>query len=224
MTGDALEASLVKTIADSDLSSLAADIGDEALDQVLDDAPIPILSTIRKLNRGLNSVRDYLYTKKVLRFLRELAQIPSEERAAKVAELYTNIKERKKFGEHLALLLDRMNEMDKAQMMGRIAAAHIKGKITFNQLRSLNYALDAFDLRQQVFLQDFYKRKLSHAYGNQFLPLAMSGLLEAILDIQTSDPFSTPPEAAPAVTDASLIFGGTDLGELFVDICFEAAR
>lgn len=135
--------------------------------------------------------------------------------------------EREKFGEHLVLLLDRMNDIEKAKMMGLVATAFIEGRISLDDMKSLNFALDAIDLRMTGVLKaaaNAWHVSASHETSM----LAQCGLMTPHLSIET-----TPLElgiagigGSPTHTDRYETFKSAELqyelnclGRLFIEVC-----
>ena len=68
-----IEESLVKTLKESDLSAVTTDLADKIAEGLIG---IPVVGTILGLYKTAGTVSDYLFTKKLLRFLTELKDIP----------------------------------------------------------------------------------------------------------------------------------------------------
>jgi hypothetical protein len=190
-------------------------------------SPIPIFGTLSKLWGGIQSMHSYFYTKKVLAFLRELESIPKEKRKAQIDKMLSEPGEQEKFGEHLVLLLDRMNEVGKATMMGRVARAFLEGQISHDDLKSLNFALDAIDLRMTITLK--CTADAWHGYTTEEgMMLAQCGLMAPHLAIETTPlELSTASlSGGPSRTDryetfksAELCYKVNRLGKLFIEVC-----
>jgi hypothetical protein len=122
--------SLFDTLKNSDLTEIAADFGELMLDEGLSNdlvKDIPILSTLRNLYNVTTSISNYLFTKKVLKFLKGLADIPLKEREKLIERMATDEKDAHQVGETLILLLDRMNDMQKPDMLAKSFRAYIQG-------------------------------------------------------------------------------------------------
>ena len=118
-----IEESLIRTIRESDLSEAATTVVDAATE-------IPVVGVFVKLTRGFGTVRDYFFTRKVLKFLKELHSIPQPERLSQIDKLHADQTHSQRFGEHVVMLLDRLNELDKAKLMGLVVKAYIQERIT----------------------------------------------------------------------------------------------
>ncbi len=180
------EQSLISTIASSDLSGLVADGAELMVDQLFDDAllkEIPVISTIRSLIKIPISIRDYLFVKKLYRFLAQLKDIPLEERCRLADRLGTNETERKRTGENLLLVLDRLNDIQKPNILGKIFADYLRGGMDYPTLQRLAFCLERLNLALVPNLLTFY-RKLPYEpslLGEEILQdLAMCGLVRLV--------------------------------------------
>lgn len=118
-----IEPSLIETLKTSDLSSLATNTGELALDTFLKDGlvkNIPILDYLQKLYKISQSYRGNLFQKKLIKFLYSLKDTSPEERIKFVDEMESNPNYKHKIGEQLLLRLDRMDDMEKPEMMGKV--------------------------------------------------------------------------------------------------------
>lgn len=175
-------------------------------------------------------MHSYFYTKKVLAFLREVDAIPKEERQAQIDRMLSEPAEQEKFGEHLALLLDRMNAIEKATMMGRVARAFIEGRISRDDMQSLNFALDAIDLRMTGALRDAAEAWHGAAIHEAAM-LAHCGLMTPALKIETTPlEIGTAGFSGPTTTERYETFKAgrieytiNPLGRLFVEVCLSQA-
>ena len=104
---------------------------------------IPYLKAIVAFHKTWETLRDQLFLKKVLMFLRNpLRNISKGERVAFFDKLKEDPKEAQKLSGSLVLLLDKMDDMDKAEMLAKIFEPYVKGKIPFECFRRLASAID----------------------------------------------------------------------------------
>ncbi len=144
-----VEVSLIESIAGSDLSALAADLGEVGLDRILDDGlarDVPVIGTFMKMYSVVSTIQNRLFARKLLRFLVGLADVPIEQRRTQLAKLACDAKERKNVGENLLLLLERMNNVAKPTMLAHAFKAYLKEQIDLGQFRALAYAVDAINM------------------------------------------------------------------------------
>ncbi len=125
--GQALSASL-----ESETMGVVATVGDTALDAVVSSGSLdglPIFSVAVGLFKAQRELRDHLYAKKVVSLLHGVGSASTQsERDAFVAGLRRK-GQAERFGETVLLLLEQVDDAQKPNLMGRILAAHMSGKI-----------------------------------------------------------------------------------------------
>ena len=117
------EVSIMDSVARAELTEIAVDFAELTIDALLDNEllqAIPIVGTVARLYRSSVSIRDGLFLRKVLLFLKEFDDIPKEDRERFVEELDASEGTRAKAGAALMLLLDRLDDVDKPQLIGRL--------------------------------------------------------------------------------------------------------
>jgi hypothetical protein len=98
---------------------------------------VPILGIVVGAARVANDIRKELEFRKMVRFLRPIAETTEAQRRAFIADL--EAKDRyATFGENMLLLLDRLDDTSKPTIVGKIMAAHIKGLIDYDKAMRLN--------------------------------------------------------------------------------------
>ncbi len=138
---------------ESEQSSLDIALSSEfaELPGVLVDAffGIPLASTLKKVAGGIDSVRDHLYRKKIIRLLSHVDEVPARERQAQLAKLLIVPGERKRFGEQLLLTLERVDDMRKATIMGNLSVGLLKGEFSLLEFLRMNRAVEAISLDEE---------------------------------------------------------------------------
>lgn len=154
-----IETSLVETIAKSDLSSITADATETGIDLLLDEGvlkDIPVLSTISGLVKTGGAIKDYLYLKKIYRFLGVLKDIPVKERRELIEKLGSNEKERAKSGENILLIIDRLDNVNKPAILGHMFQDYLLEVISKSIFLQLAKSLELFNLELSENLKNFY--------------------------------------------------------------------
>lgn len=216
------ESSLLKTLKESDLSAVTADLADRVAEGLVG---VPIVGTIVGLYRSAGTISDYLFTKKLLKFLTELKDVPQEQRRKQIDQLVVNDQFSEQVGERILLLLDKMSDMGKPTLMGRAYRAFLEGRIDLDQLRDLCHALDLLDLSYLEILQHLYdpnrveSRRYPFTLGN-VQHLVMCGLLQLHFEArhESFDIGEGVYKEGPFLEGGKLGFDTNDLGELFVKI------
>ena len=70
--------SLIRTIGKSGLDDIASELGEVALDSIIDNDSlnqIPIIGTLRSIYKLGHGISDYIFIEKLLRFLTELGEV-----------------------------------------------------------------------------------------------------------------------------------------------------
>lgn len=143
---ESIEESFLKTVIRSDLKDALIELSEVALDQTLTEGllrDIPIIGTMAKLWSVAGTVRDQLFVKKLYIFYAALDKIPSAVREKQIATLSSNSKERQRVGEHLLLLLERLNHMKKPELLAYAFQSLLEGKIDRQQFDRLAYAIES---------------------------------------------------------------------------------
>lgn len=155
MDSNELEFSLVETLRNSDLANLSADLGEIAMDSALEEGvlkDIPVVSSLRSLWKAGVAVRDHLFLKKLVQFLAELHDIPSDERQRMIERLENDESYSQRVGEHIILLLDRLDHMRKPALLARAFRAYIKSEIGVQDLQRFLYVIDRVIYSDLTFL------------------------------------------------------------------------
>jgi hypothetical protein len=142
---ESLDKALIDGLGDSQLIDFAADIADQALDSLLSEGvikDIPILGHAVKLWRGGVQVQSYLFARKLVLFLSQLDRTPLDTRQEFVQKINTDPKQRRKVGEQLLLLLDRMDDLEKPAILSWAFGAYVAGRISYDTFRKLGHAID----------------------------------------------------------------------------------
>jgi hypothetical protein len=129
---DQLAGSLAKTVENSGALEAAGELAKIGLDSIFESdliAEIPVVSTIAALCRLSTGLRERIFLKKISRFLCELRKAPEAERAAFAARLDVSPEERTRVAEALFILLDRLDDLEKAELLARAFAALLKSDI-----------------------------------------------------------------------------------------------
>jgi hypothetical protein len=181
MSNENIENSLAKTVCESSLTDMTADIGEIALDSLLKDGllkEIPVLGTIINLTKLGITVKDYLYVKKVWRFLYNLKDITAKDRCLMVDKFESDSKYRIKFGEHLALLIDRLDDFEKADFTAKAFKAYLSGKINYTELLKLNHGISYLLITNIQELIKFYDNTDYHIDEDALQNLGNCGFIQ----------------------------------------------
>jgi hypothetical protein len=162
---DSLDKSLLDSLGNSQIIDSAVDAAEQALDTLLSDGiikDIPVLGHAVKLWRGTIEIRSYLFARKLLRFLAPLNKISQEDREKFLTSLDTDPKQRKRVGEHLLLLIERMDDLEKPDILARAFCAYVAGTIDYDTFRQVSFAIDHCSLSDLLALREQVKFDYHH--------------------------------------------------------------
>ncbi len=105
-------------------------------------ADVPVVGLAVKVVRAIDSARDRALKAKLSRFALALDRISKNEREAYKRKLQANPEEAKQVGETLFLVLDRLTDLSKPELLGQVFVAYMDGAIDAVTLRRLSQAID----------------------------------------------------------------------------------
>lgn len=127
------------------LTDIASDLSEVALDQVLVDGlfrDIPVIGTAVQWARLGKTITDRIFMAKLKRFLVSAPPVSNEQRLRFSQQIANDEKERKKTGEALVLILDRLDSLDKVEILASLYVSMLKNQLTSAQFRRLASAVD----------------------------------------------------------------------------------
>lgn len=214
------EASLLDTIGGENIEDLFSDVGEFTLDIILQDGvlrDIPIVSTIVGFTRIGLGVRDYLFLKKTARFLQNLREIPLQERKEFIKKLEGEKGFRERVQENLFLLLHRLDDMQKPDMLGKIFKAYLKEQIDFDVYQKLCTAVDRIKIQSIPHLVEFYRGYDGSNFDDLFQRKIDEDAFQDLVACGLVDMRFMPSVLLDTSFNSSKI---ADLGKLFVEIVF----
>ena len=137
-----LESSLLDTIKGSELTEIPGDLIDAF-------AEFPIASTLSKLSKGVFGIRDYLFAKKVVGLVAQVAMMSKTKREHAIATLLANPEDRQRFSESLLLSLDKLDDVRKASILGNLVLGLMREEISLPEYRRMSRAVEAISLDEE---------------------------------------------------------------------------
>lgn len=128
---NSLEFSFFQSLKNDGLE-LALEIGEFSLDQFLDDSlikDIPFFSIFYKSYKTAINVREALFAMKVYKFLKDFNAIKIEQKISFIDKIDYNKRERNKIGQTLLMVIDRLDDYDKTQILANLFAAYLEGNV-----------------------------------------------------------------------------------------------
>ena len=136
---------IVKGVLNPEAKDLAVDLGDLELDSLIDESvlkDVPFIKTIIACRKTWGAIRDQLFLRKIAKFLHSCPSFSEQEREQFIQKHLTDPKEAKKLSDALVLILDRLDDLEKPEMIAKICAAYVRDEISFDLFRRLNAAVD----------------------------------------------------------------------------------
>lgn len=129
-----ISTSLTTTLKDSDLKGVTTEWSEVFLDTLLEDGiikEIPIISTIIGIGKTGIKINEMLFLKKILYFISQVSDITAEEREKVISEIDESQKYRIKIGEKLLYIIDKCDDHEKAEIIGKLFSVFLKGLISY---------------------------------------------------------------------------------------------
>jgi len=140
-----LEIALVNEITSDNLKDILIEGAEITLDNFLEEGiikEIPFFGTLYKGFKAAIGIRETIFAKKVFSFLNQIKEIPLEERKVFIEKLESKKEFRQKVGEKLIFLIERLDDLEKPEIIGRLFKATIKEKITYDEFLRLSLIVD----------------------------------------------------------------------------------
>ncbi|MEY2633243.1 MAG: hypothetical protein RIR00_1897 [Pseudomonadota bacterium] len=110
-------------------------------DEILTE--IPIIGTAIKFCKAIDSIKERAFATKLLRFSSEIDKLSNQTRQKIKEKIASSPTEATRIGETLLLTLDRITDLEKAQLLSYFFLAHIDSIITKSELRRFAQIIDA---------------------------------------------------------------------------------
>jgi len=210
MKQDELGNNLIHLIETSGGSEIVSSISELGLDKILNEGrikDIPILSTIVSLYKFGLGVKVYLFIKKLYRFLFNIQDISEKERKDFAKRLDADKNLRRKVGKHLLLILDKLDDIEKSDLIARAFKGFIRGEYDLATFQRLSMAVERCLLADFMWIKnkDTFKKLEPHIA----MPLTSVGIIELT--------------AIPSVRDENTqnVYKLTSSGKLFLGVIIE---
>lgn len=215
---DTVEGELVELIRTQDLQDSIANLAEAGIDQLLQDGflrEVPILGSMLGVIRAAGTIRGVLLAKKLGRFLTALQSVPQAEREAFHASL-GNRADRRKVGEALLLLLDRLDDMEKPELVGRLFRAMMRSEIDRETFQLLATAVDRLFMPHLAALASFYAGNPADGQAAPSLDVCQALAFAGLVRVEARGDGGG--MVGPEFAGATIYYKGNQLGELFVKI------
>lgn len=171
---------LTETIKDDNFQGVITDLGETALDAVLDEGvlkEIPLIGSLFGLAKATMSIQDKLLTKKILTFLLQLKNTDPDSRKKQIEKIDSDPEYKTKVGEKLLYIIDKCEDNEKAIYLGQLFQCYIEEKINYEDFLRASKCIELTFLYD---LKRFIKDKWDNMDMEEAGDLVGSGLMVAI--------------------------------------------
>jgi len=144
----------IDSIKKSNASELSGEIVEFSVDQLLDEGllkDIPWVGWIFKAKNIYTTISDQLFFAKIMSFLISIDETSEEEKLNFSKKVENDLKFKNKVGSTLLLALEKINDIEKPQLLAKVFTSFLKNYIDFNEFHLLTDSINtAFidDLRK----------------------------------------------------------------------------
>ena len=160
----------------SELTDLASDLGEVGLDALLNEGlakELPIIGSVVGIARVAQSVRDRIFLRDVVRFIREAEKSPRCEREAFLAKVNSDPKGKRRLQDSVDRFISQTDDESKVDIFAQLFRAVISGVIEQEIFIRLGLAI------RQVYAPDLLvlaSSQTGSSDDNAFLNSALAGL------------------------------------------------
>lgn len=140
---------LAATVSASESIEWPAEILEFSIDQVLDDGllkDIPLVGWIAKGISTARSISDVIFYNKIVRFLFALESVDLQNKSDCRAMMRVDNDYRKRVGEHLILILDKLDSLQKAAILAKCFSHFLDGDMDHDRFMDLAHIVDRSSL------------------------------------------------------------------------------
>lgn len=142
---ESLSDNLAMTVAETGGLELSAEILEFSVDQVLDEGILKDIPLVGWIAKGVSigrSISDRIFYNKILRFLIALEKIHSGDRDAFRKRVNEDLEFRRRVGEHLLVLIDKIDAFDKANLLAQCFDHFLTGDIDHEYFVDLSHVIE----------------------------------------------------------------------------------
>jgi hypothetical protein len=169
---DSVGAAIVKGVCNPEAKDLAIDLGDFELGALLNEGvlqEIPGIKIVIAVRKTWTAIHDQLFLRKVAGFLAACPRFTAAEKETFVREHLSDAKKAKNLGEAIVLILDKLDDLEKPEILAKFFAAFVRGEINLETFRRLAAATDIGfleDLKTFAQISNFADERLKPLYSN----------------------------------------------------------
>lgn len=174
-----IEKILVESFVDEEAIKFASSVPSISVSQVFTKEivdKVPVLKYIQIANKGCIAIKDKIFAKNILKFLKEADKISFNQRAKFANKMDSNPEFKEEVGHFLIVSLDQFNESEKAALLGKTFSAFVKDHITFSQFQRIGNVLERIIIRDLHRLKE-YSDNIGNMPKDSFEMLESVGLV-----------------------------------------------
>ncbi|WP_089667423.1 hypothetical protein [Escherichia coli] len=143
---------LISAIKSDSVVDLSKEYAECGLDMLIDSdvlKEIPFINTAVGIFSAVGSVRDYIFTEKLIRFLTQFSDLPKSERVTMVDKLNEDDKFSGKAGARIIEIIDRMESENNPELAANFFKSFSREEINFSEFRRVLVSLEripSFDI------------------------------------------------------------------------------
>lgn len=137
---EAFEDSIKGNLNDIKKDSIQA-LSNQLLDESLKD--IPYVKYIFTLKDFFTNLKDYLDTRKVLQVLFHLQEVSANQREEVINRIESDNEYQTKVGEKLMFIIDKADDIDKADLIGKLVLELVRENIKYDEFLRLSHAVNS---------------------------------------------------------------------------------
>ncbi|MDO1514587.1 hypothetical protein Q2T41_18185 [Maribacter confluentis] len=213
---------IFKSVKSEALTELTPELLESGLDLITESdvlKDIPVFGIGFKGYSLYKKITESFFTKKLLKFLIELNEIPLSDRENFINELESK-NETNKAGEKLLITLNRLNDDEKATIIGKLFKKTIIGKLEYKDFNRLTYIIDNAYIEDLKLLENNYH--LGYISDDIKSNLHQIGLIkQSISDVKRQKQFQIRVGGNGDDVQPKLIYKINDIGSKFIEFGFD---
>lgn len=140
---------LARTVIAPTAMDLPAEVLEFSIDQVLDEGllkDIPFVGWIAKGISTADSISDVIFFNKIVRFLFALENVDPKVQEDCRAKMSVDSDYRRRVGEHLVLIIDKLDSLQKAEVLAKCFRHFLHGDMDHDRFMDLSHLVDRASL------------------------------------------------------------------------------
>jgi hypothetical protein len=142
---DNIGAAIIKGVCNPETKDFAVDLGDLELDALLGEGvlkEIPYIKFIISLHKSWTAIHDQLFLRKVATFMLSSTKFTHEQGEKFIHDYLQNPEDAKRLSDAIVLILDKLDDMEKPQMVAKAFEALVRNEFGFETFRRLATAIE----------------------------------------------------------------------------------